>query len=64
MLDLRGGSQGKNIVVGNHFCGDYSNTGGYYANAASPGNWTGNFAEDVAEAEVGDNSLTIAAPAA
>jgi hypothetical protein len=64
MLDLRGGSQGKNIVVGNTFCGDYSNTGGYYANAGSPGNWVGNIAEDVAEAEVGDNGITVDAPAA
>ena len=64
MLDLRGGSQGKNIVVNNNFCGDYSNTGGYYANAGAPGNWVGNFAEDVAEAEVADNGVTIAVPAA
>ncbi len=64
MLDLRGGSRGENIVTQNTFCGDYSNTGGYWANAANPGNWTGNYAEDVIEAEVGDNSLTIAPPAA
>ena len=64
MLDLRGGSQGKNIVVGNTFCGDYSNTGGYYANAATPGMWIGNVAEDVLEAEVGDNGWTVAPPAA
>jgi hypothetical protein len=64
MLDLRGGTRGKNIVVGNYFCGDYSNTGGYYANAGAPGNWVGNFAEDVAEGEVGDNGITVAVPAA
>lgn len=64
MLDLRGGTRGKNVVVGNVFCGDYSNTGGYYANAANPGNWVGNIAEDVAEAEVADNGFTIAVPAA
>jgi hypothetical protein len=64
MLDLRGGSQGENIVTGNVFCGDYSNTGGYYANAGNPGNWIGNIAEDIAEAEVGDNGWTIAVPAA
>jgi hypothetical protein len=64
MLDLRGGTRGENIVTGNVFCGDYSNTGGYYANAANPGMWVGNFAEDVAEAEVADNGLTIAPPAA
>ena len=63
-LDLRGGSRGENIVVGNYFCGDYSNTGGYYANAANPGNWVGNFAEDVAEGEVADNGVTVAVPAA
>ena len=64
MLDLRGGSRGNNIVTGNVFCGDYSNTGGYYAHAADPGMWVGNFAEDVLEAEVGDNGLTILPPAA
>ena len=64
MLDLRGGSQGENIVVGNSFSGDYSNTGGYYANAANPGNWVGNVAEDVLEAEVADNGFTVAVPAA
>lgn len=62
MLDLRGGSRGNNIVTGNVFQGDYSNTGGYYAHAGDPGLWVGNLAEDVAEAEVGDNSWTIAPP--
>ena len=64
MLDLRGGTQGENIVVGNVFGGDYSNTGGYYANAGNPGNWIGNIAHDTAEPEVGDNGFTIAIPAA
>ncbi len=63
-LDLRGGSRGENIVVGNYFGGDYSNTGGYYANAANPGNWVGNFAEDVVEAEVSASGITISEPAA
>ena len=63
-LDLRGGSQGRNTVNWNSFGGDYSNTGGYWANAANPGNWVGNTAEDVAEAEVADNGLTVAVPAA
>ena len=63
LLDLRGGSQGENIVTGNTFCGDYSNAGGYYANAANPGMWVGNFAEDVLEAEVADNGVTVAPPA-
>ena len=62
-LDLRAGTRGENVVTGNVFGGDYSNTGGYYANAANPGNWVGNVAEDVAEAEVGDNGFTIAVPA-
>ena len=64
MLDLRGGSRGNNFVVGNYFQGDYSNTGGYYAHAGDPGMWVGNYAEDVIEAEVGDNGITIAVPAA
>jgi hypothetical protein len=64
MLDLRGGSRGNNFVVANFFQGDYSNAGGYYAHAGDPGMWVGNFAEDVAEAEVGDNGITVAPPAA
>lgn len=64
MLDLRGGSRGNNFVVGNYFQGDYSNTGGYYAHAGDPGMWVGNYAEDLVEAEVGDNGITIAVPAA
>lgn len=63
-LDMRGGTLGLNTVVGNFFGGDYSNTGGYWANAAAPGSWVGNVAEDVAEAEVADNGWTIAPPAA
>ena len=63
MLDLRSATV-SNTVVGNHFGGDYSNTGGYYDSVGAPGNWLGNFAEDIAEAEVGDNGLTIALPAA
>lgn len=64
MVDMRGGSRGNNIVTGNVFCGDYSNTGGYYAHAGTPGCWIGNVAEDVAEDEVGDNGFTNAVPAA
>lgn len=63
-LDLRGGSQGLNMVVGNTFPGDYSNTGGYYAHAATPGMWVGNICQDVLEAEVGDNGFSVAPPAA
>ena len=62
-LDLRGGSRGENTVIGNYFGGDYSEAGGYYAHAANPGNWVGNSAEDVAAAQVADNSWTIAPPA-
>jgi len=64
MLDLRGGSRGNNIVCGNVFQGDYSNTGGYYAHATDPDHWVGNWAEDILEAEVGDNGITILPPAA
>jgi hypothetical protein len=63
-LDLRGGSVGENTVTQNIFEGDYSNTGGYYAHAAAPGNWVGNLAEDTAEPEVSATGITIAPPAA
>lgn len=49
-----------NIVWGNVFPGDYSIVGGYNPGAADT--WIGNYADDVAEAEVGDNGLTIARP--
>jgi len=61
-LDLRGGTVGTNLVIGNAMPGDYSNVGGYYGNAANPDNWIGNLADDVAEAEVGDNGFTILPP--
>jgi len=61
-LDLRGGSQGHNIVYGNVFPGDYSNIGGYWDGAAGAGTWIGNLAEDVAELTVGDNGFTILPP--
>jgi len=64
MLDLRGGSVGENTVVDNIMEGDYSNVGGYYANAGAPGMWIGNRAEDLAEAEVdATTGWTIAVPA-
>ena len=63
MLDLRGGTRGNNIVTQNVFCGTYSNAGGYYANAGSPGMWVGNIAEDVASPQVADNGFTVAVPA-
>ena len=66
IIDLRSGTRGENCVSGNVFDGgaDYSNTGGFYANAAAPGDWTGNVCGDTGEAEVGDNGFTISAPAA
>ena len=41
---------------------DYSQAGGFYANAGNPGGWAGNVSQDTAEAEVGDNGWTIAVP--
>lgn len=64
MLDLRSGHGGRNTVVGNLFTGDYSNPGGYYDSTAAVSSWVGNYAQDTLEAEVGDNALTIAPPAA
>ena len=49
-----------NVLWGNVFPGDYSIAGGYNPGAADT--WIGNMAEDVAEAEVGDNGWTIARP--
>ena len=63
-LDLRSGHGGQNAVVGNLFQGDYSNAGGYYDSTDATSSWVGNMAEDVGEAEVGDNGWTIAPPAA
>jgi hypothetical protein len=62
-LDLRGGSQGHNIVTGNIFGGDYSQAGGYYPHASAADLWVGNFAEDTTEPEVGPDAITIAPPA-
>jgi hypothetical protein len=61
MLDLRG-STIHNIVTGNVFAGTYSNAGGYYDSAGTPGMWVGNMSEDVASPQVGDNGYTVAAP--
>ena len=58
---LVGNPGDDNLVHWNHFQGDYSIAGGYNPGAAD--DWTGNTAEDVAEAEVGtDNGWTIARP--
>lgn len=59
-LKLNGATYGYNVVFGNTFPEDYSIAGGY-----TPGTgdfWMGNYAADTAEAEVGDNGLTIAVP--
>ena len=61
-IDMRGGSNGYNTVVYNFLGGDYSNTGGYWAGTGD--SWQGNVAFDIAEAEVGAESFTIAIPAA
>lgn len=62
-LDLSGGANALwNIVTGNLLAGDYSNTGGYTAGTNDC--WTGNFADDTSEAEVGDNAITLTIPAA
>lgn len=65
VIDLRGGHVGHNTVTGNHFASsaDYSNVGGYWDNAAHAGDWTGNISVDTAEAEVGDNCITLLPPA-
>jgi len=61
-LDLRGGTRGYNIVTGNFMGGVYSNTGGYWANAATPNNcWVGNFAEPT-PGTVADNGITVQVP--
>lgn len=58
----QGGNPGDdNVISGNVFTGDYSVAGGYVGGAADI--WIGNFADDVAEAEVGDNGITILPPA-
>jgi len=63
-VDLRAGGVGLNTVTGNDFGqADYSNVGGFWANAGAPGSWVGNTSADIAEAEVGDNGLTVLPPA-
>ena len=63
VIDLRAGTRGENLVCGNYFGdADYSQAGGFYANAGNPGGWAGNVSQDTAEAEVGDNGWTIAVP--
>lgn len=63
-LDLRGGTQGQNMVHGNAFGdADYSQAGGFWPNAANPGGWAGNTSEDTAEGEVDGSGWTNAPPA-
>jgi len=61
VVNISGGGIGENVVKGNVFPGDYSIVGGYTGGTADV--WLGNFASDTAEAEVGDNGLTILPPA-
>lgn len=61
-IDMRGGSNGYNKVCGNWLgSDDYAEAGGYYAGTGDE--WSGNYHEDTAEAEVGDNGITIDPPA-
>jgi len=61
-IDLSGTSSGGNMVYGNWFPGDYSTA--RYVAGASGDSWVGNYADDVAETEVGDNAITLTEPAA
>ncbi len=63
-LDIRGGTNGGNMVCGNFFgAPDFSNVGGYWPNAAANDAWIGNYSPDVAEGEVGDNGVVFLPPA-
>lgn len=62
-LDMRGGTRGLNVVTGNYMGGQYTQAGGYYANAVTTdAYWTGNFALATI-ATVADNGLTVRVPA-
>jgi hypothetical protein len=56
------GAGTNNIVTRNVLPGDYSIGGGQYQGDATDV-WSGNFATDIAEAEVADNGFTILPPA-
>ncbi len=56
-----GGFGYYNAVVGNQLGGDYAES---VYKAGTSDQWEGNFAGDTSEAEVGDNAITIAEPAA
>lgn len=57
-IDCSGGS--NNVIYGNYFSGDYD---GDYESGTSD-EWAGNFSQDAASDEVGDNALTTTTPVA
>lgn len=62
-IDMRGATNGYNRVCQNCLGGDdYAEPGGYYAGTGDV--WAGNYHEDTAEGEVGDNGITVSPPAA
>lgn len=61
-IDLGNGSQGYNTVTQNILGGTYSNAGGYTAEAGGLDNWNGNYAADMAPAQVSVSGITIALP--
>lgn len=58
-IDLTGGA-GSNIVTMNYLSGDYD--GDYVATTADE--WAGNYSQDAASDEVGDNAITTGVPVA
>lgn len=61
VIDLNVNANGVyNVLFGNQFGGDYAQS---VYNPGTNDNWSGNFSEDEAEAEVGDNGLTVSPPA-
>lgn len=58
-IDLTGGA-GSNIVTMNYLSGDYD--GDYVA--ATADEWAGNYSQDAASDEVGDNAITTGVPVA
>ena len=62
-INLGNGSLGYNVVTQNTLGGLYTNAGGYTAEAGGLDNWNGNYAADMAPAQVSVSGLTIAEPA-
>jgi len=60
-IDISGATSGCNIVTKNFLGGDYSTD--LYVSGTDD-DWVGNFSSDIDEAEVADNGITIAVPAA